>query len=177
MKKLIERPQILENSKVLSRYHQLGELLKSLEKRVLPNEITDFINQNIELLNSVADSEKYFARKIKETENQIQNLIPNLASIAKLEARGVIATSKGENVDFVSRFFAPQCGVDEDPVTGSAHTTLTPFWSQRLHKNKLKAIQLSERKGYLTCELLGDRVEISGKAKLYLIGEIFLFGL
>jgi hypothetical protein len=75
MKKLIERPQILENSKVLSRYHQLGELLKSLEKRVLPNEITDFINQNIELLNSVADSEKYFARKIKETETEIVKYI------------------------------------------------------------------------------------------------------
>jgi hypothetical protein len=75
MKKLIERPHILENSKVLSRYHQLGELLKSLEKRVLPNEITDFINQNIELLNSVADSEKYFAKKIKETENEIVKYI------------------------------------------------------------------------------------------------------
>ncbi len=84
MKKLIERQHILENTKVLSRYHQLGELLKSLEKRELPNEITNFINHNIELLNSVADSEKYFSKTIKEKENEILkyiekkiNVVPN----------------------------------------------------------------------------------------------------
>ncbi len=71
MKKLIERQHILENTKVLSRYHQLGELLKALKKRELPNEIIDFINQHIELLNSVSDSEKYFAKTIKENENEI----------------------------------------------------------------------------------------------------------
>ena len=71
MKKLIERQYILENTKVLSRYHQLGELLKALEKRELPNEIVDFINQHIELLNSISDSEKYFAKTIKEKENEI----------------------------------------------------------------------------------------------------------
>jgi predicted PhzF superfamily epimerase YddE/YHI9 len=138
-------------------------------------DITDELKSGFNLIPKEVFKGKSDYLFVYETENQIQNLTPNLASIAKLEARGVIATAKGENVDFVSRFFAPQCGVDEDPVTGSAHTTLTPFWSQRLHKNKLKAIQLSERKGYLTCELLEDRVEISGKAKLYLIGEIFLF--
>ena len=71
MKKLIERQPILENTKVISRYHQLGELLKALEKRELPNEIIDFINQHIELLNSVSDTEKYFAKTIKEKENEI----------------------------------------------------------------------------------------------------------
>ena len=75
MKKLIERQHILENTKVLSRYHQLGELLKALEKRELPNEIVDFINQHIELLNSVSDSEKYFAKTIKENENEILKYI------------------------------------------------------------------------------------------------------
>jgi PhzF family phenazine biosynthesis protein len=108
-----------------------------------------------------------------EAENQIKNIKPNLTKIAALSGRGVIITAEGEKVDFVSRFFAPQCGIAEDPVTGSAHTTLTPFWSNKLNKTKLKAIQLSERKGYLQCELLGDRVEISGQAKLYLIGEIY----
>ena len=108
-----------------------------------------------------------------ETEKQIQNIKPNLTNITKLGGRGVIITAKGEKVDFVSRFFAPQSGIDEDPVTGSAHTTLIPFWSEKLNKTKLSAIQLSERKGYLQCELLNDRVEICGQAKLYLIGEIF----
>jgi PhzF family phenazine biosynthesis protein len=109
-----------------------------------------------------------------ETEKQIQNIKPNLMKIASFGGRGVIVTAKGEKVDFVSRFFAPQSGIDEDPVTGSAHTTLTPFWSDRLNKTKLTAIQLSERLGYLQCELLGDRVEICGQAKLYLIGEIYI---
>ena len=109
-----------------------------------------------------------------ESENQIEKIKPDFKQIAKLGGRGVIITAKGNEADFVSRFFAPQCGIDEDPVTGSAHTTLTPYWSKRLNKTELTAIQLSERKGYLHCKLLGDRVEISGKAKLYLIGEIYV---
>jgi phenazine biosynthesis protein PhzF family len=109
-----------------------------------------------------------------DTEEQIKRINPDLGQIAKLDARGVIITAKGDKVDFVSRFFAPQCGIDEDPVTGSAHTTLTPYWSERLNKRELTAIQLSERKGYLQCRLTGDWVEISGNARLYLIGEIFI---
>ncbi len=107
-----------------------------------------------------------------ETENHIRKIKPDLTQIAKLGGRGVIITAKGDEVDFVSRFFAPQSGVDEDPVTGSAHTTLTPYWSTRLHKTELTAIQLSERRGYLHCKLLDNRVEISGQAKLYMTGEI-----
>lgn len=91
-----------------------------------------------------------------------------------MNSRGVIITAKGNNVDFVSRFFAPQVGVNEDPVTGSAHTTLTPYWAKQLDKEEFTAIQLSERKGYLLCKYLNERVEISGKAKLYLIGDIYL---
>lgn len=109
-----------------------------------------------------------------ENEDQINRIVPNFEEISKLKGRGVIVTAKGDSVDFVSRFFAPQSGINEDPVTGSAHTTLTPYWAKRLGKNELTAIQLSERKGYLNCKYLNERVEISGKAKLYLIGEIFL---
>ncbi|MGE0589688.1 MAG: PhzF family phenazine biosynthesis protein [Cyclobacteriaceae bacterium] len=109
-----------------------------------------------------------------EKEADIVSVKPNFSEIKKMEARGVIITAKGDAVDFVSRFFGPQVGIDEDPVTGSAHTTLIPYWAEQLQKIELSAIQLSARRGYLTCRHLGDRVEISGKGKLYLIGEIFI---
>ncbi len=107
-----------------------------------------------------------------ESESQIKNLKPNLEKIAQLPGRGVIVTAKGDQVDFVSRFFAPQSGINEDPVTGSAYTTLTPYWSKRLEKNDLTAIQLSKRQGYVTCKYLNDRVEIGGQCVLYMTGEI-----
>jgi predicted PhzF superfamily epimerase YddE/YHI9 len=81
-----------------------------------------------------------------------------MAVIAKLPVRGVIATARGEQVDFVSRFFAPQSGIAEDPVTGSAHTSLTPYWSAALQKKELDAIQLSHRRGYLHCKDAGARM-------------------
>ena len=81
-------------------------------------------------------------------------------------------TAPGDAVDFVSRFFAPDCGVPEDPVTGSAHCTLTPYWAEHLGKSRLHARQISRRGGELWCELRGDRVEISGNAALYLSGSI-----
>jgi len=109
-----------------------------------------------------------------KTQDDIEQSSPNLHILKKLNARGVIITSAGKEVDFVSRFFAPGCGVEEDPVTGSAHTTLTPFWSEKLGKKRLTAQQLSQRKGELTCELVGDRVKISGKAVTYLIGDIYI---
>lgn len=107
-------------------------------------------------------------------ENEIQHLVPSFQNIVKIEARGLIVTAKGDKVDFVSRFFAPQSGIDEDPVTGSAHTTLTPFWAEKLGKTELTALQLSNRTGYLQCRHLGERVEISGQAKLYMKGEILI---
>jgi len=106
------------------------------------------------------------------TEKEIRSLQPDFRAVAKLDARGVIVTAKGDRVDFVSRFFAPQAGIDEDPVTGSAHTTLTPYWSEKLGKKEMTALQLSSRTGHLHCRYLGARVEISGKAKTYLRGEI-----
>ncbi|MGK6352640.1 PhzF family phenazine biosynthesis protein [Parapedobacter sp. DT-150] len=110
-----------------------------------------------------------------ESEAHIQSAKPDLARIAQLPARGVIITAQGNEVAFVSRFFGPQSGVDEDPVTGSAHTTLIPYWAGKLGKSELTARQLSTRGGYLKCRHLGDRVEIGGQAKLYLTGEINAF--
>lgn len=111
---------------------------------------------------------------IFRNESEIKDIIPNFDIISKVEARGIIVSAKGDEVDFVSRFFAPQVGVNEDPVTGSAHTTLTPYWAAQLGKDEMTAIQLSKRKGYLKCKYLGDRVEISGQGKPYMIGEIHL---
>ncbi|MFC6101576.1 PhzF family phenazine biosynthesis protein [Olivibacter domesticus] len=109
-----------------------------------------------------------------EKQEDIETVIPNLSQIAAIKARGIIVTAKGENHDFVSRFFAPAVGVNEDPVTGSAHTTLTPYWAEKLNKNELRAFQLSERGGEIYCRLLNDRVELEGKAVLYLKGDIFI---
>jgi PhzF family phenazine biosynthesis protein len=107
-----------------------------------------------------------------ENQEIIENINPNFPLLEKVSGRGVIVTAKGNVVDFVSRFFGPQVGINEDPVTGSAHTTLIPYWSKVLNKTSLKAKQLSERKGDLLCEFKGDRVKISGNAITYLIGEI-----
>src|SRR5207253_3186253 len=109
---------------------------------------------------------------VYSTQEEIENMKPDFRKLAEIEARGIIVTSKGKECDFVSRFFAPQCGIDEDPVTGSAHTSLTPYWSAKLSKTELTAVQISKRKGYLKCKNLGERIEIAGEAKLYLRGEI-----
>ena len=108
-----------------------------------------------------------------KTANEIKNMQPDFEAIKKLPVRGVIITAPGEEVDFVSRFFGPGVGVNEDPVTGSAHTTMVPYWAKQLNKESFKAKQLSQRSGNLTCKLLGNRVEIGGYAKLYLRGEIY----
>lgn len=107
-----------------------------------------------------------------ESQSDIERIKPNFGRIAECRARGVIVTAKGNKSDFVSRFFAPAVGINEDPVTGSAHTTLTPFWSKRLGKLDLTAAQLSERGGFLKCSLARERVLISGQAVLFLRGEI-----
>jgi len=109
---------------------------------------------------------------VYESQEVIEDIKPNFHLLNALDCRGVIVTAKGNNVDFVSRFFAPQCGIPEDPVTGSAHTTLTPYWSKQLNKKSLLAKQLSERGGDIQCEYLEKRVKISGNAVCYLIGEI-----
>jgi PhzF family phenazine biosynthesis protein len=107
-----------------------------------------------------------------ENEAQIKKMNPDFKLLGSVNARGIIVTAKGNTVDFVSRFFGPQSGIDEDPVTGSAHTSLTPYWASVLNKTEFIALQLSQRQGKLKCKLLGDRVEISGTAKSYLTGTI-----
>lgn len=144
-------------SDILKKIDSFSELTNGFE--IVPNEV----------LKGKSDYMFVF-----ENEDQIKGITPKFNEIAKLNSLGVIVTAKGDNVDFVSRFFAPQCGINEDPVTGSAHTTLTPYWAKQLGKNELAAVQLSERRGYLKCNYLDDRVEISGHAKLYLTGEIYV---
>ncbi len=111
---------------------------------------------------------------IYEHAADIAGLSPDFRALGKLDCFSVIVTAPGENgVDFVSRFFGPAQGIDEDPVTGSAHCTLIPYWAERLGKTEgLQARQLSRRGGALTCGLKGDRVSIAGRAILYLKGEI-----
>ena len=109
-----------------------------------------------------------------EEEEQVRQVAPDLAAIADLDYLGVIVTAKGRECDFVSRFFAPRAGVPEDPVTGSAHCTLVPYWSGRLGKRDLRALQLSARGGELFCVDKGKRVLIGGRAALYLSGTITL---
>ena len=104
---------------------------------------------------------------------EVAALQPDMAALAKVDCWAAIATAPGENgVDFVSRFFAPAQGVPEDPVTGSAHCTLVPYWAKRLGKMQLEARQLSRRGGALYCALQGDRVNIGGRAVVYLDGQI-----
>lgn len=105
---------------------------------------------------------------------EIESIRPDMGLLAGVPARGIIVTAPGRDVDFVSRFFAPQSGIPEDPVTGSAHTTLTPYWANRLGRTSLSARQLSKRGGRLKCTLAGDRVKISGQARAYMTGEIQL---
>jgi predicted PhzF superfamily epimerase YddE/YHI9 len=107
-----------------------------------------------------------------ESEEEIVAIAPDHRRLATLELRGVIVTAPGRSCDFVSRFFAPKYGIDEDPVTGSAHCTLAPYWAERLGKSTLQARQLSKRTGTLRCRLEGDRVFISGQTVPYLEGTI-----
>jgi len=137
-------------------------------------ELTDAIKAGFDIDPKLAYKGKTDYLILFDNQEEISNIAPNFTELAKLGGRGIIISAKGKDVDFVSRFFAPQSGINEDPVTGSAHTTLIPFWADKLGKNDLSAIQLSSRKGYLQCKNLGERVEISGQAKLYLIGEIFV---
>ena len=112
----------------------------------------------------------YFA--VLYDEASVRSCAPNFPQLATIEARGVVITSRGKEVDFVSRGFFPQSGIDEDPVTGSANTSLTTLWSAKLNQAELSARQLSRRVGELRCRDLGDRIEVSGQAIGYMIGEL-----
>jgi len=118
-------------------------------------------------------AEVYQARDclaVFESEQEVRDLEPDFAALESLDCTGIIASAPGIDADFVSRFFAPLAGIPEDPVTGSAHSTLTPYWASRLGKKRLIAHQVSERGGVLNCTLRDDRVLIAGQAALYVKG-------
>ncbi|MGE4504116.1 MAG: PhzF family phenazine biosynthesis protein [Desulfovibrionaceae bacterium] len=122
-------------------------------------------------------SELYSTRDflaVYDDPEEVRALKPDFARVAELDGLAVIATAKGQDYDFISRCFAPAAGIPEDPVTGSAHCTLVPFWAKRLGKTKLHAYQASARGGELFCEHLGDRIKMAGQATCYMIGTIIL---
>lgn len=108
------------------------------------------------------------------SEAEVAGLKPDFRKLATLDSRGILVTSKGDHVDFVSRCFFPQSGIDEDPVTGSAHCLLTTYWNSKTSRSVFSARQLSARTGILECELKGDRVLMTGSARTYLKGEIYI---
>ncbi len=120
----------------------------------------------------VLKSRDYFL--VYETQEEIEQVVADFNYLNKVDALGIIITAKGNASDFVCRFLVPNSVIGEDPVTGSAHATLIPYWANKLGKNDLSSIQLSKRKGHLRCGLRGDRVTIAGKAVLYMKGEYFL---
>ncbi len=109
---------------------------------------------------------------VYRSQDEVLSIRPDFGLLGQLDCLGIIVSAPGEEADFVSRCFAPSVGINEDPVTGSAHSTLVPYWAKRLKKDKLHARQLSRRGGELFCRYLGGRVEISGKAVPYLKGMI-----
>ena len=120
-------------------------------------------------LHSIAENDPAV---VLENQHAVTNSDFDLSAILHLGHCGFIATAKGEDVDFVSRFFAPSAGIDEDPVTGSAHSQLIPFWSYKLGKKIMQARQLSKRGGTVYCEDRGDRVIMGGQCVFYMKGEI-----
>lgn len=142
-----------------------------------PAERAELPDDLIEALGMKAPLEVFRARDymlVYESEYDIRAASPDFARLAKIPTVGVIITAPGIAVDFVSRFFAPAASINEDPVTGSAHCNLIPYWADKLGKNDLHAYQLSARKGELWCKLNSDRVLMAGKAVTFLRGEIYL---
>lgn len=142
---------------------------RPVSKTEIPDGLIEAIGKNPK---EVFKARDYFL--VYENEQEISEIEPDFTQLLKIDAHGFIVTAKGDSADFVSRFFAPEVGVFEDPVTGSAHCNLIPFWAERLGKTELFARQISARGGELFCELQGDRVKIGGNAVLYLKGEIYV---
>ena len=120
----------------------------------------------------VFKTQKYLA--VYEAEADIHAMAPDMELLKEVDCLGAIVTAKGEGSDFVSRYFAPKIGIPEDAATGSTHCTLAPYWSKRLGKQKLQAIQLSQRRGELWCEYLEDRVRIAARAVRYAEGVLYV---
>ena len=173
----------LQESRISFRSHTSGQLavekngdLMTLDFPSRPPAVCDVPDGLIEAIGKepkeVLKGRDYFL--VYETEQDILDIAPNFSRLAEIPTHAVIVTAPGTDTDFVSRFFAPEVGINEDPVTGSAHCNLIPFWAERTGRTRMSARQLSARGGELLCELAGDRVKIGGKAVLYLKGEIYL---
>ena len=171
-------------NETISFHTKSGELLvtkisENNYKMTLPTDevLVVFYEDGLDKLN--IDYESVFEGKddylmILKDEKEVVRTKPDFKAISKLDKRGVIITAKGDEADFVSRCFYPALGIDEDPVTGSAHTLLTPYWSRRLSKNDLIAKQLSKRGGQMTCQLKGEKVNISAAARTIIKGSLYL---
>ena len=156
--------------------HSEGELFTLNFPSIMPDSIE--IPDGLEEALGAKPQEVYLARDMMvllKDEEEVATLAPDFGKIAALkDGLGLIVTAKGKSADFVSRCFYPKLGVNEDPVTGSAHSNLIPYWAEKLGKKEMTAVQLSERSGTLYCEQLGERVNMSGKGVLYLQGEIYI---
>jgi len=177
--------EILKTETETAKFHSHKSGALSVEKRgdVLTLDFPSRPVSPVELPEGLAEAlgkapqEVYKARDyflVYESEREISDLAPNFSRLAEIDAHAFIVTARGDSADFVSRFFAPEVGIPEDPVTGSAHCNLIPFWAERLGKTEMFARQVSARGGELFCQLKGDRVKIGGRAALYLKGEIYV---
>ena len=172
----------LNYDKSIIRFQYGGGMLSVKQERdILSMDFPSLAYEKVDVANLLTISlgkepmEVYRARDLMavfSSEQDIIGLKPDFDKMFGIETLGVIATAAGKDVDFVSRFFAPRAGINEDPVTGSAHCMLIPFWADRLGKKRLRALQLSQRRGELFCEYNGDRVSIAGKAVTFMIGDI-----
>lgn len=155
--------EVLREEKLLTMFFPTREGKKCLA----PKELLSGLGKHPK---EVYKSRDYMA--VYENIDDIKDMNLDMEELKKLDSFGIIVTAKGKENDFVSRYFAPKAGVNEDPVTGSAHCTLIPYWSKILKKSKLVAYQISKRGGTLYCEDLGEKVKISGEAVAYLEGYI-----
>lgn len=169
----LEKLQFTTRSGELSVWRAEGTMLsmnfpaKPAKACAIPAELSNGLNaQPLDVL----QADDYVA--VFSTEAEVRALQPDFQCLQALSGRGVIATAPGEHSDFVSRFFAPGVGINEDPVTGSAHCTLAPYWAEQLGKTRFSALQVSSRGGQIQCELKGDRVILGGECVKYLQGEI-----
>ena len=142
----------------------------------IPKEIggNNFINQGLGLTPQKVLKGKTDYLAILSSQEEVEKIEPDFTAISQLKSRGLIVSAPGKEVDFVSRCFFPQSGVDEDPVTGSAHTTLTPYWAEILKKDTLSARQISKRGGKMVCALENNRVLLYRQAKTYLRGVVVI---
>jgi len=154
--------------------HKKGDILEMN----FPSRMPHHANAPIALIEGINHQPQQILKSrdyvlVYKNEDEVRNFKPDFEWLNKVDTLGIIVTAKGNDCDFVSRFFVPNSVIGEDPVTGSAHATLIPYWSKELNKTILLAKQISKRGGILYCEDKGERVTIAGKAVLYLKGEYY----